>query len=77
MKVEGDFISRFLKETLFMQYHHLRALAWKVDFMAKNSDFDSAVAVIANMKTIYDPELHNKALTVTYKIDHFAFYTER
>ena len=54
MKVEADFISRFLKETVFMQYHHLRALAWKVDFMAKNSDFEGAVAVISDMKAIYD-----------------------
>lgn len=72
MKVEGDFISRFLKETVFMQYHHLRALAWKVDFLAKNSDFEGAVAVIENMKAMYDPELHNKALTGTYKMDQCA-----
>jgi hypothetical protein len=39
--------------------------------MAKNSDFDSAVAVIANMKTIYDPQLHNKALTGQQE-DHCA-----
>ena len=55
-----------------MQYHHLRALAWKVDFMAKNSDFGGAVSVIGSMKSIYDPELHNKALTVTYKMDQCA-----
>jgi hypothetical protein len=71
-KVEGDLISRFLKETIFMQYHHLRALAWKADFMAKNADYEGAVAVIASMRAIYDPQLHNKALTSTYKCDHCA-----
>lgn len=66
-KVEGDVISRFLKETIFMQFHHLRALVWKADFMAKYGDYEQAITVIANMKAIYEPKLHNKALMNAYR----------
>ena len=50
-----------------MQFHHLRALAWEADFMAKYGDYEQAITVIANMKAIYDPKLHNKALMNAYR----------
>ena len=62
----------FVKETVFQQYHHCRALAMKADMLRKHGRYEEAVAVTEEMKLVYDPYLHSKIILNEYSSDHCA-----
>ena len=61
--LENDCASNFVKETQFQVYHYCRALAMKASSHATLLKFDNAFAVLEEMKQLYDPALHTKAIS--------------
>ena len=59
---ECEMASNFLKETTFNQYHHCRALAMKIEIMAKHSNYEDAMDSLNIMRQHYDPHVHSKVL---------------
>ena len=60
--VESDCATNFAKESQFQVFHYCRALAMKAGALAKRQKFDDAFSVLEEMKALYDPELHTKAI---------------
>lgn len=69
---ECELACSFVKETVFQQYHHCRALAMKGDMLRKHGRYEEAVAVTEEMKLVYDPHLHSKIILNEYSSDHCA-----
>jgi len=69
---ENDIASSFLNETDFQQYHHCRALCVKADIMARYGNYEGAASVVDEMKAIYDPQIHSKAIAREYSAEHCA-----
>jgi len=69
---ECELACSFVKETVFQQYHHCRALAMKADMLRKHGRYEEAVAVTEEMKLVYDPHLHSKIILDEYSSDHCA-----
>lgn len=69
---ECELACSFVKETVFQQYHHCRALAMKADMLRKHGRYEEAVAVTEEMKLVYDPHLHSKIILNEYSSDHCA-----
>ena len=67
---ECEMASNFLKETTFNQYHHCRALAMKIEIMAKHSNYEDAMDSLNIMRQHYDPHVHSKVLMEVYVSDH-------
>eukprot|EP00984_Skeletonema_dohrnii_P021452 scaffold10724_cov112-Skeletonema_dohrnii-CCMP3373.AAC.3 len=70
---EMTLAENFVKETLYQQYHQCRALAFQADVMRRHGNYEDALSVIEEMKTIYDPQLHSKALVKEYVTDQCSY----
>jgi len=60
----------FVKETHYQQYHQCRALAFQADVMRRHGKYEDALSVITEMKSVYNPQLHSKAIMKEYVTDH-------
>lgn len=67
---EEEVASRFVQETQFALFHHCRSLSLKAEFLAKNQSFENALVVVEDIKLIYNPALHSKAIADEYSLDH-------
>eukprot|EP00985_Skeletonema_marinoi_P020661 scaffold12338_cov77-Skeletonema_marinoi.AAC.1 len=67
---EETMAENFVKETHYQQYHQCRALAFQADVMKRHGNYEDALSVIDEIKTIYDPQLHSKAIVSEYVSDH-------
>jgi len=72
---ETTLAKNFVKETQYQQYHQCRALAFKADVMGRQGKYEEALSVIDEMNTIYDPELHSRAIIKEYTTDHCIIMT--
>eukprot|EP00985_Skeletonema_marinoi_P020068 scaffold11756_cov104-Skeletonema_marinoi.AAC.4 len=66
---EKTLAENFVKETHYQQYHQCRALALQADIMRRHGNYEDALSVIDLMKSIYDPQLHSKAIMKEYATD--------
>eukprot|EP00984_Skeletonema_dohrnii_P011683 scaffold4689_cov142-Skeletonema_dohrnii-CCMP3373.AAC.4 len=60
----------FVKETHHQQYHQCRALAFQADVMRRHGKYEDALSVITEMKSVYNPQLHSRAIMKEYVTDH-------
>eukprot|EP00985_Skeletonema_marinoi_P027737 scaffold23234_cov104-Skeletonema_marinoi.AAC.4 len=60
----------FVKETHYQQYHLCRALAFQADVMRRHGKYEDALSVIDEMKSVYNPQLHSRAIMKEYVTDH-------
>eukprot|EP00984_Skeletonema_dohrnii_P018827 scaffold8903_cov157-Skeletonema_dohrnii-CCMP3373.AAC.7 len=67
---EETMAENFVKETHYQQYHHCRALAFQADVMKRHGKYEDVLSVIDVMKSIYDPQLHSRAIVKEYVSDH-------
>eukprot|EP00984_Skeletonema_dohrnii_P026131 scaffold15425_cov141-Skeletonema_dohrnii-CCMP3373.AAC.4 len=66
---EETMAEHFVKETHHQQYHKCRALAFQADVMKRHGKYEDALLVIDEMKSIYDPQLHSRAIMKEYVTD--------
>lgn len=66
---ETSLAQGFLKDTNHQQYHHCIALAMQADVMRRQGMFEDCLVIIEDMKEIYDPRLHSKAILKEYVVD--------
>jgi len=62
----------FAQVTQFQLYHYCRALAMRAVLLARNRQFNDAIAVVNEMKLFYDPSIHSAAIADEYAEDHSA-----
>ncbi len=67
---EMNLAETFVKETHYQQYHQCRALAFQADVMRRQDKYEVALSIINDMKSIYDPQLHSKAIMKEYETDN-------
>eukprot|EP00984_Skeletonema_dohrnii_P034754 scaffold33672_cov153-Skeletonema_dohrnii-CCMP3373.AAC.2 len=67
---EKGLADNFLRATNHQQYHHCIALAMQADVMRRQGKHEEAIVVIEEMKSIYDPGLHSRAILKEYVKDH-------
>jgi tetratricopeptide (TPR) repeat protein len=60
----------FVKATNHQQYHHCIALALRADVKRRQGRYEDAIVVIEEIKSIYDPKLHSRAICKEYSVDH-------
>jgi len=66
---EKTLAENFVKETQYQQYHQCRALAFQADVMKRHGNYEDALSVIDEMKSIYDIQLHSRVLMKEYVTD--------
>lgn len=69
---QNGLATSFVQDTEFQLFHDCRALAMRGDLLARNQQFNEALAVVHELKSLYDPTLHSAAIVDEYGIDHSA-----
>ncbi|KAL7436292.1 hypothetical protein ACHAXM_005115 [Skeletonema potamos] len=66
---EETLAENFVKEACYQQYHQCRALAFQADILRRHGEYEGALLVINKMKSIYNPQLHSRAILKEYVTD--------
>lgn len=69
---EMSLVSKYVCETRHSIYHHCRSLCLRAEVWAKCKEFDKALAVLDEVKSLYDPGMHSTAISNDYGSDHCA-----
>ncbi len=67
---ELSLAKNFVKETRHQLYHQCRALAYQADVLRRHGNHEDALLVVGEMNSIYEPQLHSRAIMKEYVSDH-------
>ena len=71
-ELENSISSKFVLEAQSQIFHYCRALAMKAAALANSQQYNEAIAVVDEMKSLYDPKMHSAAIAKDYGRDHCA-----
>ena len=71
-EMENSISSKFVLEAQSQIFHYCRALAMKAAALANSQQYNEAIAVVDEMKSLYDPKMHSTAIAKEYGRDHCA-----
>ena len=71
-ELDNSISAKFVQEAKIPLFHYCRALAMKAAALASNQQYNEAIAVVYEMKSLYDPTIHSSAIATEYARDHCA-----